>query len=142
MMAARHSCALKTSAKAINPASITSSRSPAHEQVVAVADTADRDSTQIGVQFHDRPPLLRSMTIASIGSVAAISAPRPKKLLIMFCAPTRKASTSTMKIRVRKNPLKSPPITNAPPATTMPIIESENATGPVTELRRFMSQLS
>ncbi|MNO96159.1 hypothetical protein D3C76_878210 [compost metagenome] len=66
----------------------------------------------------------------------------PKKPVMMLFAPTISAITSTRKISVRKNPLRSPPKISTPPATTMPMIERAKATGPVTDVRREVSQLS
>jgi hypothetical protein len=53
-----------------------------------------------------------------------MTAPLAKRVDIMFCAPTSKAMTKTMKIKVLKKPLRSPPKISTPPATTIPIIES------------------
>ncbi len=46
------------------------------------------------------------------------------------------------KTSVLKKPFKSPPKIKTPPAMTMPTIDNVNATGPVTELRKFVSQPS
>nr|GEU28173.1 hypothetical protein [Tanacetum cinerariifolium] len=114
----------------------------AHEQVLAVAGPADRNRAQghdHATRFASAAAMWRSGS-PETSCNAAISAPRPKKVLITFCAPTSSAITSTRKIRVRKKPLRSPPKISTPPAMTMPMIESAKATGPVTELRRLVSQ--
>lgn len=70
------------------------------------------------------------------------SAPRPKNPDNRLFAPTINDITRTIKTSVLKNPFMSPPKIIVEPATTIPIRETANATGPVNDFLNLVSQAS